>query len=111
MSARAARRRAKLPDMRFVTKPAVMALRWTRTLLQVDIRGADGVCLPLSRTFTARRGARGPRLTLRCDASPWGFGGLLEREDKVVAYWADEITSLDRRVCPGAAGDPAFQAE
>ena len=50
-------------------------------------------------------------MVLRCDASPWGFGGLLERNGVVESYWADEVSELDRRVCPGQAGDPAYQAE
>ena len=95
-----------------MTKPAEMALRWTRTLLQGDLLDAKGECVPLSRTFTVRRsGSQGPRLTIRCDASPWGFGGLLESDGEVVSLWADEVSERDRKVIPGEAGDPAFQAE
>ena len=107
------KRRAKLPNnLRFVTKPAEMALRWTRALLQGDLRDASGECVPLSRTFTIRRDEpHAPSLAIRCDASPWGFGGLLLQDGQVVSVWADEISSADRKVIPGEAGDPAFQAE
>ena len=111
-SARAARRRAKRPEhLRFVTKPAVQALTWTRILLQGSLRDGSGALLPLSRVFTVRGESAPGRMVLRCDASPWGFGGLLELDGVVVSYWADEVTELDRRVCPGQAGDPSFQAE
>ena len=40
MGARTAKRRAKRPErLRFVTRPAEQALKWTRTLLQVNLRG------------------------------------------------------------------------
>jgi len=111
-SERTAKRRSKRPDLRFMTKPAEMALRWTRTLLRGDRRDAAGECVPLSRTFTVRTNEpHGPALTIRCDASPWGFGGLLLRNGQVVSFWADKITDADRKVIPGEAGDPAFQAE
>jgi hypothetical protein len=67
-------------------------------------------CFPLTRHFTLP-GASAGHLVIRCDASPWGFGGLLEQDGVVVSYWADEISDTDRKVCPGQAGDPAFQAE
>ena len=111
-SARTRRRRAKRPEhLRFVTKPAGQALSWTRTLLQGSLRDGSGALLPLTRVFTVRNWEGSSQMVLRCDASPWGFGGLLEMNGKAVSYWADEVTDLDRRVCPGQAGDPSFQAE
>ena len=104
------RRRTKRPDnFRFV-KQAETALRWTKRLLEGDVQAADGRAVPLVRIFSVKEAAAS-QFTVRCDASPWGFGGILEKHGRPIAWWACGISPEDRRVIPGELGDPAYQAE
>ena len=66
--------------------------------------------MPLVRSFSTSAPERS-QFVIRCDASPWGFGGILEERGTPVAWWSSEITEQDRKVVPGEPGDPAFQAE
>jgi len=68
VSARTAERRAKRQEhLRFATRPAEQALKWTRTLLQGNPRGAGGELLPLTRHVTLP-GTSSGRLGIRRDA-------------------------------------------
>ena len=96
-------RRLKRPDLRSATKPRV-ALAWTHALLRSVLRKAASNAW----TFTVcRYEPHGPLLTVRSNASRWGFGGPLVHDGQVVSVWADEISSANRQQIPGKAGDPA----
>lgn len=77
----------KRPNFMFVRRFS-HSVKWLRALVGRPER--------LSRSFTlkARRGA--PRFAIRTDASPWGMGGALYSQgSNPIAYWADELSSLD----------------
>ena len=97
---------AKRPQNFRCVRQAKTAFKWTRRLLQGEVRSADGGGMPLERIFSVKEPAAS-KFVIRCDASPWGFGALLEQDGPPVSWWPDGISSQDRKVMPGELGDPA----
>ena len=62
----------------------------------------------IKRTFTLAEFKReGPLLEIVTDASPWGLGGYLSREGRIIERFASPLTHDDEEVfkvrigCPG----------
>eukprot|EP00971_Amphidinium_carterae_P348125 6490334-Amphidinium_carterae.1 len=52
-----------------------------------------------------------PPLRLQTDASPYGFGGILFKSDKPVAFFAEAISEFDLSLFGAELGDSKWQAE
>ena len=63
---------------------------------------------PLERTFRIKI-PETSWLVISVDASPWGIGGILHINGKVVKWFSDIIQDDDLRILKAARADPAFQ--
>ena len=80
------------------------SLRWIRAFFHMQSPG------PLVRMFTLEAYMnKGIRVRITCDASPWGIGGFLTIDGKIVAYFWDAISPEDQETLKVAAGDSRGQ--
>ena len=93
--------------------------RWTRQIhvpLHWLIAFLTGISGNLERKFTVDAYLRkGDSIVVTTDASPYGIGGVLEVNGKIVSYFADSITQLDRSILglssqPSSADQQALEA-
>ena len=76
-----------------------LALAWTKRSMQGVVCNAEFKPVPHLRPFSAEncafwKGRKTP--VLRCDASPWGFGGAVEVDGSPQSWCADAVTPKDR---------------
>ena len=70
----------------------------------------DGQEGSITRTFDAITYlGGGDRLTITVDASPWGLGGILARNDDIIEYFADKISPDDEAIHNIQVGDHRAQ--
>ena len=84
------------------------ALRWVRSLF-IGLK-VNGDSLGVGRWFPLEVRLHEATRIVRCDASPYGFGGILIDKGVPIQWWSDEVTSNDMEVMK-VARDPAWQAE
>ena len=93
--------------------------RWVRQIhapLHWLIAFLSGVSGNLERKYTVDSYLRkGDSIVITTDASPYGIGGVLEVNGKIISFFADRITSLDRSVLdlgeqPSSADQQALEA-
>jgi len=66
----------------------------------------------LTRVFRLQTRHAVSGLTVRTDASPFGFGGIVfDASGRVIAYWADEVQQLDCDRFAAVRGQPSWQAK
>ena len=100
----------KRPSQLFFVMRIAQALRWIQMLL-------GGLLASPSRALTIRRWvdissrAAIMRMSIRTDASPYGFGGILFECGFPVAWTAGDWTDTDLTLLRAIRGDPAWQAE
>ena len=74
------------------TKQIEIPLSWIRAFLQ----GSGG---EVERRFRLYQHLRlGTSVRITTDASPWGLGAVLEIDDKIVSFFADNVQDTDRTV-------------
>ena len=106
------KRRVKGPKrLRVVPKSAGRALLVTDALSQRSSLVGRGAGPPLGRALATWGGKALSRMVLRREMSPWGFGGLLRMDGKVVSHRAGGLAGLDRRLCSGPTEGPPVRAE
>eukprot|EP00971_Amphidinium_carterae_P188881 3749746-Amphidinium_carterae.1 len=49
------------------------------------------------------------QLVILTDASPWGLGGLLVQQGRIMRWFASEITSVDAEILQLVIGDSSAQ--
>jgi hypothetical protein len=82
-------------------KKAQHGIRWLKQYF-------SGKLGPLERTFRIKI-PETSWLVISVDASPWGIGGILHINGKVVKWFSDVIQDDDLRILKAARADPAFQ--
>ena len=97
------REKTKAPQNCIWEKQIDIALHWIQAFLAKQ-KGA------LERVFTVNAfNGVGVRITIRFDASPWGLGGILLKEEVPVAWIAAPITEDDIEILGVKTGDCASQ--
>ena len=78
-------------------------LRWIKAFM-------DGNINTLTRVFTLGEYLdEGVKVKVTTDASPWGIGGFISFDGRVVAYFHDALSSLDFAMFAHARGDHTGQ--
>ena len=97
------REKTKAPENCIWEKQIDIALHWIQAFL-AKRKGA------LERVFTVNAfNGVGVRITIRFDASPWGLGGILLKEEVPVAWIAAPITEDGIEILGVKTGDRASQ--
>jgi hypothetical protein len=101
----------KRPVQLFFVLRIAQAIAWIRMLLAGLIRDRNGHAFKVQKWTSVATRRADLTWCVRTDASPFGMGAILFKNQAPVAWMAEEWTKLDLELLKAKSGDPAWQAE